>query len=81
MSLVEDQRDAANAKYKEESRLAELDHRIEMAKISLAQTMPKDQLLRVEEFKYRRTWNAKQTRWWKPCEQVLVSKPRQFKQK
>jgi hypothetical protein len=76
VSLIEDQIRAANAARKEENRIAELDHRVEMAKIRLAQDHPKWPF--VEEFIARRVWNANQTRWWKPSDQVLPIKKRQF---
>jgi len=78
MSLVEDQMRAANAASKEENRMAELDHRIELAKIRLAQGDTKANLLRVEEFKYRRTWNAMQPRRWQPCTELPVRNKRRF---
>jgi hypothetical protein len=74
MSSVEDRMYAANAARKEENRLAELDHRIEMAKIRLAQDMPKNPY--VEEFKARRTWNTKQIRRWKPSTEQITPKKR-----
>lgn len=73
MSLVEDQMHAANAACKEDNRLAEMDHRIEMAKKMLLSVVPKDSL--VEEFKKNRVAIAMQTRWWKPSiDQTLPKK-------
>ena len=74
MSIAEDQTRAANAAAKEDNRLAEMDHRIEMAKIRLAQDAPKDP--RVEEFKKRRVEIAMQPRWWKPSAETVLPKKR-----
>ena len=76
MSIVEDQMRAENAARREDNRMAEMDHRIEQAKIRIAQAVPKDP--RVEEFKARRVWNTMQVRKWIPCPQVLSLKKRQF---
>ena len=73
MSIAEDQMRAANAAAREDNRLAEMDHRIEMAKIRLSQGVPKD--IRVEDFKKRRIAIAMQPRLWKPSvDQVLPKK-------
>jgi len=73
VSTVEDQTRAANAACKEDNRLAEMDHRIEMAKVRLSQNLSKGPF--VEEFKKRRTVIAMQPRMWKPSiEQTLPKK-------
>ena len=74
MSIAEDQTRAANAAAKEDNRMAEMDHRIEMAKVMLTQNMPKDP--RVEEFKKRRVEIAMQPRWWKPSAETVLPKKR-----
>ena len=74
MSIVEDQMRAENAARREDNRLAEMDHRIEMAKIRLAQDAPKDPL--VEKFKARRVEIAMQPRWWKPSVETVLPKKR-----
>ena len=74
MSIVETRIAAANAAAKEDNRLAEMDHRIEMAKVRLSQNLPKDPL--VEEFKKRRTAIAMQPRMWKPSAETVLPKKR-----
>jgi len=74
VSILEDQARAANAAAKEDNRLAEMDHRIEMAKVRLSQNLPKDPL--VEEFKKRRTAIAMQPRMWKPSVDQALPKKR-----
>jgi ribosomal protein L24 len=65
---------AENAARREDNRMAEMDHRIEMAKVMLTQNMPKDP--RVEEFKKRRVEIAMQPRWWKPSAETVLPKKR-----
>ena len=74
MSIAEDQTREENAARKEDNRLAEMDHRIEMAKVRLTQNMPKDPL--VEEFKKRRIVIAMQARRWKPSVDQPLPKKR-----
>ena len=74
MSIAEDQMRAENAARREDNRMAEMDHRIEMAKVMLTQNMPKDP--RVEEFKKRRVEIAMQPRWWKPSAETVLPKKR-----
>jgi ribosomal protein L24 len=75
MSIAEDQMRAANAARKEERRLAEMEHRIEMAKVRLLQDSPKDS--RVYDFIERRKVHALQLR--KNLGTQVLPKHRQLK--
>jgi hypothetical protein len=73
VSILEDQVYAANAAAKAQSHNADLEHRLEVARKSLADASIYDP--RVIAFKLRRAVIAMQTRYWKPSiDQVLPKK-------
>jgi DNA-directed RNA polymerase len=74
MSILEDQVYAANAAAKAQSHNADLEHRLEVARKSLADASIYDP--RVIAFKARRATIAMQTRWWKPSTEPVVPKKR-----
>ena len=74
MSILEDQVYAANAAAKAECHNADLEHRLEVARKSLADASIYDP--RVIAFKERRKAHAMQTRYWKPSTETVVPKKR-----
>ena len=74
MSFLEDQVYAANAAAKAECHNADLEHRLEVARKSLADASIYDP--RVIAFKLRRVAIAMQIRWWKPSIEPVTPKKR-----